>query len=258
MNRANAIRLNSTLPATARVIDVGGGGSAFPRADYVIDLCPFDKRDKLGTLSEIPQRYTAETWVLADLCDHTPWPFPDKFFDYATCSHVLEDVRDPIWLCSEMSRIAKAGYIETPSRILEQTKGIEHPLYAGYAHHRWLITQVGGALEFRHKAHSLHALNEAVIGELGPNQRINPKHEILVYEWTDNIRAAEIPEFGQTQVEDEMIAFAARYRSLPDLAVSAGLRPIDRLKRWIYWRRLRAGRRHSRVIRALSSLIGRR
>jgi len=37
MDRKNAIRIASSLPATAKVLDVGGGSAPFPRADYVLD-----------------------------------------------------------------------------------------------------------------------------------------------------------------------------------------------------------------------------
>src|ERR1700760_4553932 len=106
MDRANARRLNESLPASAIVVDIGGGASVFPRADYVIDFCPFTVRNSLGSVGDIPVRYNAERWTQLDLCAREPWPFPDKHFDFAVCSHVLEDVRDPIWVCSEISRVA--------------------------------------------------------------------------------------------------------------------------------------------------------
>jgi hypothetical protein len=244
MNHSNARRLNATLPPTALVIDVGGGASVFPRADHVIDLCPYAVRNALGELNDIPTRYSSETWVQKDLCDRTPWPYPDKFFDFATCSHVFEDVRDPIWLCSEISRIAKAGYVETPSRALEQSRGVENPTYAGYCHHRWLISREGETLKFRHKPHSLHTLKDAIVTELGPNQRIAPKHEIFVYEWKDELRAEEVTEiFSYEELEKEMSAVAAQARSIPDLTESKGLSGLPLLKRWLYWRRLQRGAR---------------
>ena len=54
------------------------------------------------------------------------------------CSHTLEDVRDPIWVCSEIQRVAKAGYIEVPSRLEEQSYGFQGP-WVGWGHHHWLI-----------------------------------------------------------------------------------------------------------------------
>lgn len=241
MDLANAIRLNATLPPSAVVVDVGGGGSVFPRANYVIDLCPFEKRNPLGELSSIPARYSAETWIQKDLCERTPWPFPDKFFDYATCSHVLEDVRDPIWICSEINRISKAGYIETPSRVLEQSKGVENPLYAGYYHHRWLVEAVDGTVELRHKPHNLHALKDAIVAHLGPNERIAGAHSIVVHEWTGELRAKEVIIFDQTGVEDELIAFAANARKLHGIVESRGFSGTELIRRHLYWQRLGRG-----------------
>ena len=128
MNIDNAKKLMAQIPPGAKVVDVGGGASPFPRADWVIDALPFEYRgggsdgnagEKLG----IAQRFSKDTWITVDLCDRQPWPVPDQSFDFAICSHLLEDVRDPIWVCSELRRVAKAGYIEVPSRALEQSKG---------------------------------------------------------------------------------------------------------------------------------------
>ena len=43
-----------------------------------------------------------------------PYPFKAKEFDFIICSHVLEHLDDPVRVCAEFSRIAKAGYIEVP------------------------------------------------------------------------------------------------------------------------------------------------
>jgi SAM-dependent methyltransferase len=43
-----------------------------------------------------------------------PYPFPDKYFDFIICNHVLEHLEDPVRTCAEFSRIAKAGYLEVP------------------------------------------------------------------------------------------------------------------------------------------------
>ena len=144
MDIENARRLLKTIPVSAKVVDVGGGAAPFPRADYVIDAMPYEKlgagsdgniHEKLG----IEPRYSEDRWIQTDLCDRRPWPIADKAFDFAICSHLLEDIRDPIWVCSELRRISKAGYIESPSRMVEQSKGVENPRHAGYYHHRWLI-----------------------------------------------------------------------------------------------------------------------
>jgi hypothetical protein len=101
------------------------------------------------------ERFGAETWVERDICDRDPWPFGDKQFDFAVCAHTLEDVRDPIWVCSELIRVAKAGYIEVPSRLEEQIYGIQGP-WVGWGHHRWLTEVVDGRIDFVFKHHVIH------------------------------------------------------------------------------------------------------
>ena len=177
MDINNARRLMETIPADAKVIDVGGGAAPFPRADYVIDSLPYAGRDSGSDGNAHQQlgaapRYSADRWIQIDLCDRTPWPIADKAFDFATCSHLLEDVRDPIWICSELCRVAKAGYIEIPSRIVEQSKGVENPRHAGFCHHRWLITRSEKGLDFRLKPHMLHSVDAAIVTNLGPGRRI--------------------------------------------------------------------------------------
>jgi len=42
-----------------------------------------------------------------------------KEVDFVSCSHVLEDLRDPIRVCEEIVRVGKRGYIEVPSKTAE-------------------------------------------------------------------------------------------------------------------------------------------
>jgi hypothetical protein len=246
MNLNNARRLQDTIPENAKVIDVGGGASPFPRADYVIDASPYEKLGggsdgNIHKQLDLAPRYSAQTWIQTDLCDHRPWPIADKAFDFAICSHLLEDIRDPIWVCSELRRIAKAGYIEVPSRVVEQSKGVENPRHAGFYHHRWLITLHNGRLEFRHKPHVLHSVNDAIVTSLGPTRRINPDLAIVTLSWSGSFDAIEILEFNEQTVIRELCDFAAICRLLPNLTVKAPMTPLKRIRRRIFYMRLGFG-----------------
>ena len=81
----------------------------------------------------------------------------DKQFDFVICSHTLEDIRDPLWVCSELIRVGKAGYIEVPSRVFESTLGVERAHTAGLSHHRWLIDIAGDEIRFLQKYHFIHS-----------------------------------------------------------------------------------------------------
>jgi hypothetical protein len=136
---ASLARLESTLPADARVLDVGGWGKPLTRADVVVDLMPYETRGLYGRDGNGPERFTADSWHQLDVCDATrPWPFADDSFDFAVCSHTLEDVRDPVRVCDELRRVARAGYIEVPSRLEEQSPMATQP-GVGWTHHRWLV-----------------------------------------------------------------------------------------------------------------------
>ena len=50
------------------------------------------------------ERFAPERWVTRDICGREPWPFADGQFDFAVCAQTLEDVRDPVWACSEPAR----------------------------------------------------------------------------------------------------------------------------------------------------------
>jgi len=246
MDMENARRLLEAIPVDAKVVDVGGGAAPFPRADYVIDAMPYEK---LGAGSDgnihrklgIEPRYSEERWIQTDLCDRRPWPIEDKSFDFAICSHLLEDIRDPIWVCSELRRIAKAGYIESPSRVVEQTKGIENPRHAGYYHHRWLIKRNEKGLEFRHKPHVLHSVKKAIVTHLSPGWRINPQHAIVTLDWSNNFEAVEVLEFDEAKVIRELCEFAAEARRLPNLTVKLAVPMAQSLKRRIFYYRLWMG-----------------
>ena len=155
MISASLERILAELPPEALVLDVGGWGRPLARADWVLDLMPYETRGLYGRDGEGPERFTPERWLRRDICDREPWPFEDGRFDFAVCSHVLEDVRDPVWVCAEMQRVARAGYVEVPSRLEEQTFGFQGP-WVGWGHHHWLIEVHGQAIEFVFKHHILH------------------------------------------------------------------------------------------------------
>ncbi len=145
------------------VLDVGGWARCFNRANYVLDKFPYETRGRRyqEALDQGPQggeveHFSKETWITRDLCGRAPWPFSDKSIDFCICSHTLEDLRDPFWVCSEMSRVARRGYIEVPSILFELTRGREPGVPVGLSHHFWMIEKRQEELIFSPKTHNLH------------------------------------------------------------------------------------------------------
>jgi hypothetical protein len=156
MLEASRARILEQLRAEDLVLDVGGGASPFERADWVMDLMAYEDRGLYGRPPDAAsERFAPDTWVRRDICDREPWPFSERQFDFSVCSHTLEDVRDPVYVCSELIRVSKAGYIEVPSRLEEQAYGFQGP-WTGWGHHRWLVDLDGNEITFVFKHHVMH------------------------------------------------------------------------------------------------------
>ena len=194
------------LPDAGLVLDVGGWARADPRADWVIDIGSYETRNyyahRLGeALPTTAERFSADMWVQMDICV-TPWPFEDAMFDFAVCSHTLEDVRDPVGVCQEMMRVAKAGYIETPAAAIEVTRGIQSPHWCGWQHHRWMVEQSDGGLDFFAKPHHIHSPLWPAIRSprfLKPNAA-----EPLQFEWSGTFPVREKILVDGEEIDQEL------------------------------------------------------
>jgi hypothetical protein len=169
MYEPNVQKILSMLDAGDKVLDIGGWARPFNRANYVMDAEPYETRGYFADAQLSGARgwyapaqggehesFSKDTWIQRDLCSHERFPFRDKEIDFVICSQTLEDVRDPLWVCSEMIRVGKRGYIEVPSRQAESSRGVE-PNQVGWSHHRWLIEIVGDHVYFTMKYHKIHS-----------------------------------------------------------------------------------------------------
>ena len=145
------------------VLDIGGWARCFNRANFVMDASPYETRGEhykkwlgLGSQGGEREYFTRDTWIERDICDHVPLPFADKSIDFCICSHTLEDIRDPLWVCHEMIRVAKRGYIEIPSTVFEFCRDREPGVPVGLSHHAWIVELRDSCLLFSAKLHYIH------------------------------------------------------------------------------------------------------
>ncbi len=183
MLESSARAIAERLDPEMLVLDVGGAAQPFARADWILDLQPYEARGQLGRHGDqSEERFSAQTWVQRDICDREPWPFADRQFDFAICSHTLEDVRDPVWVCSELQRVARAGYIEVPSLREELTYGIQGP-WVGWGHHHWLVLIGDQAIEFLFKHHVVN--REGSHLPAGAADSLTPEEKVQTLWWED-------------------------------------------------------------------------
>jgi Methyltransferase domain len=200
---SSAVARIEALPGDALVLDVGGWARPLSRADWVLDLQPFETRGLYGRDGDPgSERFSAETWVRRDMCAREPWPFADDRFDFAVCAHTLEDVRDPVWVCSELSRVARAGYVEVPAVAEEMTLGVQGP-WVGWGHHHWLCFAEDGGLTVVMKSH--HLVREGCHLPPGTVDGLPPEERVQQLWWEGEVRCAERVYVGP----DEFDAFIA-------------------------------------------------
>lgn len=239
------------LPALIKegdiVLDVGGGIRPLSRANYVLDFLSWPERHAVQPwLSEVwpKPHFSAETWIQWDVCGRKPWPFRDKQFDFVTCKGTLEDLRDPVWVCEEMMRVGKAGYIETPNRVVESMLGVERSRYCGYSHHHWMCELTETGMEFTFKHAQMHAYSRFHIAA-GPDfgrpardhhsgealdvverlavtitrwfYEVNPKYMTVGFHWTNGFSSREKVLVDKGEVEADLMQFKKRCQSIPDL-----------------------------------------
>jgi SAM-dependent methyltransferase len=118
-------------------------------------------------------------------------PFADKSVDFIYCRHTLEDIHDPFWACQEMSRVAKAGYIETPSPLAELCRGVDggRMRWRGYHHHRYFAWNDNGVLTFLPKYPIIEYILFADLEhEIVTRLNEGPLHWNTYYFWNDAVR----------------------------------------------------------------------
>lgn len=210
---ASRARVTEMVGGEAVVLDVGGWADPFARADWVIDMMPYETRglyEREGWVAprREPERFTSETWIQRDLCDREPFPFADKQIDFAICSHTLEDLRDPLWVCAELIRVAKAGYVEVPSRLEEQSWGVNGD-FVGWSHHRWLIDVSENRIEFTLKLHALHS-EPGWYFPAGFWERLSEEERVQTLWWEDAFSYKERSLMDDREAERYLRPFVER------------------------------------------------
>jgi hypothetical protein len=220
MLKKNVEAIQERLKPDSKLLDIGGWASPLHRANYVMDMGPYEthvrnsEKHNPHHMMGMPEQFSASTWIQRDICAREPYPFGDKELDFVVCSHTLEDIRDPIWVCSEMARIAKAGYIEIPSRLIETCRGVNRDCPVGYYHHRWLVEVEGDKVLFRQKSgiifnHWSYSFPRKFLWSLSNDQRVTSLF------WEGSFQAEEVSPHDKDEIKSELAAYVARHHPYP-------------------------------------------
>ena len=135
------------------VIDVGGRHN--PWADDVVDA-----------YVDYMEFETDKQQYIGDVNDEDVWRevANDQVYDFAICSHVLEDIRDPIVGLRWLPKIAKSGFIGVPVKHREVANS-KSAYWLGQPQHNWIYAVKTDAPDGSErlitipKWHSIHYFN---------------------------------------------------------------------------------------------------
>lgn len=190
------------IKPTDKVLDVGGSMNQHTgiKIDTLVDaIRPEESKHYKNKL-------LAKNFVRVDL-NVDKFPFKDNEFDFCLCTHTLEDLPYPFLAITEMSRVAKRGYIATPSYGLDITLsninftnwGTGARRVPGLAHHKWLFYDKGGVMSVVPKNYPLLYSSEFQFTKWGGDSEFQ-------FYWDKKINYQEFKDFNF----DDLIA---EYRS---------------------------------------------
>ena len=227
----------SLLSSSSRILDAGGWFIPYGHATHVADLMPYETRGGVLRPGPLPgECFSKTSWHQADfMAPSFRLPYPDKFFDFSVCGHTLEDLPDPCRLLAELCRVSQAGYIETPSRLSEQTVGVRDRMTGaqGHPHHHWIVETEGDRLLFSRKSAALagpvcaHGVPLRTFESL---VRENASAPLLRFQWAGDFGWEILPDDEASRRAQALVA---------SLQISTMDRALDRLVRQL--RRLKRG-----------------
>lgn len=167
------------------VLDVGSGDKPSWRADVLLDRYTDDSF--AGQRSGMRGARVSRPLFDADAAD---MPFADGVFDYAICSNLLEHVTDPVGVARELTRVARAGYIEVPEAA--SAKIVDFPSHLWWCR---LDEADGETLVLTAKdAPYFDGEIDAYIERAGVRRELDAvlnrrfEHRVIRLQWTDQVR----------------------------------------------------------------------
>lgn len=204
-----------SIRRTDKVVEIGSGQGPCFRSNVIVDKYVYNCYHRGGEIRIYPH----QTFVNAD-GEHLP--FKDEEFDYVICKHVLEHVEHPEQFVKELSRVAKRGYLETPSLLGE--------FLGPHESHKWVILDIDGKLVLYEKK----LMSENYKSDYGRLFRNYLQYQSLFYksllvtephlldnryEWKDNIEIIVNPtdekylRYFTQPWDDEMVRYLFPPRS---------------------------------------------
>ena len=187
------------LNSSYKIIDIGGSAFSWTGdiADVIVDLNSTRQEDFCFNISN--------WWEWQPLLDHVN---SQGKFDYAICTHTLEDLRDPCVTLHYLPQIAVQGVITVPTVEVEMSR-IENLQWLGYIHHRYMFDFVDGSIVIAPKLEFLGGL-------ISKQPHKVDRYNEIVFEWN---RSISYTPFMNDYLGPDAATVVQRYRDWIESAV---------------------------------------
>ena len=178
--RNASIYIKSGISKKDKVLEIGPGHNPWFRSDVLCEKYLEDNTERSGPLAR-----DNRPLIHADGCN---MPFNDKEFDFVFCSHIMEHVEDVKSFLEEIQRVGRAGYLETPNYLFEQT--------VGTTTHKWAFWVENGVLHAEPKwvsaapERAYHGMHGAIAKNsfLSAAYIFSRETQVMRFFWKDKIK----------------------------------------------------------------------
>ena len=202
-----------------RVLEVGPGLAYFKLATHFVDNMQAEVNANINV-------------TVADVTKDR-LPFEDKYFDFVYCRHTLEDLLNPMHAFQEMVRVAKRGYFETPSPLVELCHNVDGRCdsmspsrYKGYMHHHFIVYEKDNVLHFLPKMPLVEHLSPYIEDKMAHLANNFPLYWNTYYHWDDESKPAAFVLDKMDNKCNE--TFTRSYNELLRTAVLDGLKSTNK------------------------------
>jgi len=109
----------------SKILEVGGGHNPYSGVTHAVDKFPRNNAQRAGDMALVQGAKFFEG-------DLESLPFKNEIFDFLYVSHVFEHVNHPEKAVSEINRVSRRGYMETPSPLREQIISLGHDSHGDF------------------------------------------------------------------------------------------------------------------------------
>lgn len=202
---------NFNIKSTDKILDVGGAMKQHPviKIDTLVDII------RPENAPYCPSRLRAKKFVKVDITKDR-LPFEDKQFDFSLCTHTLEDLYNPFLVMDEMLRVAKKGYITTPSMGIDMvfshfditnwmTGAVRIP---GNSHHKWFFVRTKSGIKVIPKNYGiLYSINYDFTDWKGKDEMEYYWEKKIIYERVSDLNIHSLIDEYEKYVSENKAKF---------------------------------------------------